>query len=197
MVRMKNALAAVRRVVVGETVAQQLSRRRLESLQTWRTLVGTSAAGGNVDADAVAMCAAHLGISPTMLARTFDADVAAWHEQIDLARSSAAQAANAEESEIKSRAAAERLEEARALLARLEQEAAAAPWAAMGAGIAESHALRHRRAHPRLWDDARLLDAKAAEDAIAVPDPNIVEDLQPVAAGVDDGADWILDDDKD
>lgn len=184
MSKMKAALSAVKRAVVGETVAQQLARRRLESLASWRQLVADAAAGKAVDADAVAMAASHLGIAPTVLSRTFDGDVLAWHEQADLARSSAAAAANAAESERKARAAAELLEEARATLARLEQEAAGAGWAAMGSGIAESHALQHRREHPRLWDDARLLDAKAAEEKIGVPDPDSpIEEREPVAAG--------------
>ena len=184
MSKVKQALATARRLVVGETVAEQIARRRLESLESWRRLVAAAAAGKQVDADEVAMAASHLGIAPTVLSRTFDGDVLAWHEQADLAKTAAAQAANAEESERKSKAAAELLEEARATLARLEQEAAAAPWAAMGSGIAESYALRHRREHPRLWDDARLLDARAAEEAIAVSDPDEqIESREPVAAG--------------
>ena len=145
MSKLKATLSAVKRSIIGETVGQQLARRRLESLASWRQLVADAAAGKAVDADAVAMCASHLGIAPTVLSRTFDGDVLAWHEQADLARSSAAAAANAAESERKALAAAELLVEARATLARLEQEASAAPWAAMGSGIPESAASRASR----------------------------------------------------
>ena len=198
MSKLKATLSAVKRSIIGETVGQQLARRRQESLASWRQLVADAAAGKSVDADAVAMCASHLGIAPTVLSRTFDGDVLAWHEQADLARSSAAAASNAAEAERKARAAAELIEEARATLTRLQQEASAAPWAAMGSGIAESHALQHRREHPRLWDDARLLDARAAEEKIGVPDPDSpIEEREPVAAGsarADGEAYWESDD---
>ena len=192
MSKVKEAISAVRKLVAGETVQEQLQRRKAESLKQWRKLVEEAANGKDVDSDELILVAAHLGVGLTQVSRVFSSDVAAWKEQQDYANHSAAAEAHAAEAKRDADVADAQLEAAREALAKLEQQSKAAGWASVAWAHAEAQALSHRRGNSRLWDDARGLDKAQAEASMAVPDEETDEDkaLVSTASTESDAAFW-------
>ena len=195
MSRIKNAIATAKRIVVGESVHEALTRRRREAGQQWRDMVAAAADGRAIDIDQLSLAGGLLGIGTTRIAGVFDADRAAWLEQQSLAASAASSAAHAQEVDRQATIAQEQLEEARQRYETLRQQAAAAGWAHVSAGHVEAQALQHRRSHARLWPADSLLDPVALAEAVAAPDEPAADehDHEPVPAGAadaDGGAYW-------
>ena len=183
MSKIKSAIATAKRLVVGESVHEALTRRRREATQEWRALVQAAAEGREVDIDRLSLAGGLIGVGVTKVAAVFESDRKTWFEQQDLAKSAANAAANAEAVAKKAAAAREQLDQARATFERLQQEANADGWAYAGAGIAESHALTHRRANPRLWPSDSLLSPADMAEAASVPDEPEPDQGEPVPAG--------------
>ena len=175
-----------------DTLAQQFADQRQQALHLWRRAVANGAGGKPVSLVELQQVALAIGIVPTRLAAAFEQDVAAWKQESELS----ADAIRAEEGNRKqtilAEAAQRELLEIESRLLDLKRLAVSAHGSGMIAGQLRAACDRHRVASPRLWDDCRGDDPKAAAAALDLPAADVPPAVEKQRTN-DDEAEWIAD----
>ena len=164
-------------------VTTALQKRRQDALRAWQDMVKASAAGEAIDLDQLGQVGYILRLPDT--AKAFASDVGAVEDVARLEVEAAAAVADAQQAAGQHAKVVADLEDARAVVAHLENQLGAFRWRAESAGHARGHVRRAMETAPRIYG-AELLVASRPPHAPA-PTPAEVLEHAIAAPVADDG----------